>query len=68
MDEPKADPKIVIRSRVPKFHVKFKVLSLKPSLESDMSKCFYIKQKCMWNPCENISQTKIISVSLLIKF
>ena len=28
MDEPKADPKIVIRSRVPKFNVKFKVLSL----------------------------------------
>ena len=55
MDEPKADPKIVIRSRVPKFNVKFKVLSLKPSIESDMSTYFYVKQKCMWNPCENIS-------------
>ena len=29
MDEPKADPKIVIRSRVPKFNVKFKAFSRK---------------------------------------
>ena len=55
MDEPKADPKIVIRSRVPKFNVKFEVFSFKPSLESDMSTYLYVKQKCMWNPCENIS-------------
>lgn len=64
MDEPKADPKIVIRSRVPKFNVKFEVYSLKPSLESDEST--YYRLFYFFKSHQTINKGQVLVIMMLV--